>query len=178
MPITPMIQQALPDTSKSRGLTTTMQRISLRNLQRAATTPGGFSLIEMLVVVLVIAILAAIAIPIYETQIQESRRTSAKTGLLDVASREEKYFSTNNTYTTSMTNLGYPSSSSTLTVPNADPGYYDITITLTGATTANSDFKATATPINSQKTDACDIFTLTDLGIQGNSGGTQTSGCW
>jgi type IV pilus assembly protein PilE len=179
MPTTTTRHQALNETQNPRGLKITMQRFSIRTIQHAATKSTGFSLIEMMIVVLVVAILVAIALPAYQTQMQESRRTSAKTGLLDVASREEKYFSTNNVYTGSFINLGYPASatSTILTVPNSSAGYYNITIALTGATTG-ADFTATATPISTQTTDVCDKFTITDLGVQGNSGGTQTTGCW
>jgi type IV pilus assembly protein PilE len=146
-------------------------------LVRAQT---GFTLIELMIVVVIVAILAAIAIPIYQRQIMESRRTSAKSALLDVASREEKYFSTNNAYTNTLTTLGYPTA--TVTVPNNIPAsdYYTIAVNLTGATTASTNFTATATPIagSSQASDVCDIFTITDLGVQGNNGGTQTTKCW
>jgi type IV pilus assembly protein PilE len=179
MPITMISQQAMPETSKPRGLLTTMQRISFRTIQRAATKRNGFSLIEMMIVVVVIAILAAIAIPIYQKQVQESRRTSAKTGLLDVASREEKYFSTNNAYVNNLATLGYAGTGANITVPNNTPttDYYQIKVQLTGTTTPGSNFTATATAINTQASDACGNYTLTDLGVQGNSVTTNT-GCW
>ena len=69
----------------------------------------GFSLIELMVTVAIIGILVGIAVPSYSNYVQKSRRTSATTALLDLASREAKYYSTNNVYTTSMTNLGYAS---------------------------------------------------------------------
>jgi type IV pilus assembly protein PilE len=142
----------------------------------------GFTLIELMIVVVIVAILAAIAIPIYQRQIMESRRTSAKSALLDVASREEKYFSTNNAYTADLATLGYQGTGATITVPNNIPAsdYYTIAVNLTGATTASTNFTATATPIagSTQASDVCDIYTITDLGVQGNQGGSQTTGCW
>lgn len=179
MPITTITQHALPETSKSRGLSNNMQLISFRTIQRTARKRNGFSLIEMMIVVLVIAILVAIAVPIYQRYIQESRRTSAKTGLLDVASREEKYFSTNNAYVNNLATLGYTGTGANITVPNNAPttDYYQITIKLTGTTTPGSNFTATATAINTQASDACGNYTLTDLGVQGNSV-TPNTGCW
>jgi type IV pilus assembly protein PilE len=173
-----MTQRALTEPSESRESTTDMQRTSFRPTQRTATKTSGFSLIELMVVVVVITILLAIAIPMYQTYIQQSRRTAAKTGLMDVASREEKYFSTNNTYTQNLTLLGYTGTGTSITVPNNTPttDYYTITVAPSGS--SSSDFTATAAPINSQASDACATYTLTDLGVQGNSGGSETSGCW
>ena len=65
---------------------------------------GGFTLIEMMTAVLIGAILMAIAVPSYNAQTQKSRRTEAKTALLDLAAREERYNSTYNTYTNDYTN--------------------------------------------------------------------------
>jgi type IV pilus assembly protein PilE len=60
-------------------------------------TIAGFTLIELMTTILVGSILLAIAIPSYNAQTQKSRRTEAKTALLDLASREERYNSTYNT---------------------------------------------------------------------------------
>jgi type IV pilus assembly protein PilE len=70
---------------------------------------AGFTLIELMVVVLVAAILVGIAVPGYQSQIRHSRRTDAKTAVLDAASREEKYLTLGNTYTTTAASLGYSS---------------------------------------------------------------------
>jgi type IV pilus assembly protein PilE len=185
----------MKDTAMSTTMTTTHNPETIRTMESNIRTQpvfarhrpvrtignGGFSLIEIMIVVVIIAILAAIAIPIYQKQVQESRRTAARTGLLDLASREEKYFSTNNVYVASLSTLGYPGAGTSITVPNNTPSsdYYTITVTLTGATTPGTNFTATATPISNstQATDACGNYTLTDLGIQGNSVSPNT-GCW
>jgi len=69
----------------------------------------GFTLIELMVVVVIVSILMAIAIPSYKNSIRKSRRTDAKTALLDLAGREERYNSTNGSYTNAAANLGYAS---------------------------------------------------------------------
>ncbi|RDS84744.1 prepilin-type N-terminal cleavage/methylation domain-containing protein [Dyella monticola] len=141
---------------------------------------SGFTLIEMMIVVVVIAVLAAIAIPAYQKYVMESRRTAAKTALFDLASREEKYYSTNNQYTNTLSELGYNTTAATITVPNGNAAtdYYTISVALTGATTANTNFKATATTLNTQTSDTyCGNYSLTDLGAQANTG-SQTTGCW
>jgi type IV pilus assembly protein PilE len=71
---------------------------------------AGFTLIELMITLLVIAILSAIAYPIYEHQMVESRRTEARSALLELAAREERYYATQNAYTMSASQLGYTGS--------------------------------------------------------------------
>jgi len=59
------------------------------NLQHQSS---GFSLIELMIVVAIIALLAAISIPSYQTQIQKSRRADAMDSLLDCAAAQARYF--------------------------------------------------------------------------------------
>ncbi len=67
----------------------------------------GFTLIELLIAMVIVAILASIAIPSYQAYVLRSHRTDAKSALLDMASLEERFFSTNNTYSQTPTDLGY-----------------------------------------------------------------------
>src|SRR5271155_5243504 len=69
--------------------------------------PQGFTLIELVITMVIVAILASIAIPAYNSYILKSHRTEAKTALLDMASLEERYFTTQNVYSTAATDLGY-----------------------------------------------------------------------
>ena len=66
----------------------------------------GFTLIELMIVVVIVAILAAVALPAYNDSVRKSRRTAAKTAVLDMASREEKFYTTNNAYASTASNLG------------------------------------------------------------------------
>lgn len=141
---------------------------------------AGFTLIELMIVAAIIAILAAIAIPSYQKQIMKSRRASAKTALLDLASREEKYYATNNNYPAALASVGYTNvnGSGAIQVPNnSDEDYYSVTIAL-GTPTATG-YTATATPVGNQANDSCGSYSITDLGVQSatgtSSGGT---GCW
>ena len=69
---------------------------------------GGFTLVELMIVVAIATILFSIAIPTYIAQVRQSRRTDAKTALLDLAGREESFFSTNGSdYTNLAGSLGY-----------------------------------------------------------------------
>jgi type IV pilus assembly protein PilE len=143
---------------------------------------GGFTLIEALIVVAIMALLAAIALPIYQSYVRKSRRTVAKTTLLDVARREEGYYSTNNAYT-SLNNLGYTLVGNAIVAPSSTEDYYNITIQLPNPNSqvagANASFLVTATPQaqGGQNQDTCGTYTLSDLGVQANTGNTDTQ-CW
>jgi type IV pilus assembly protein PilE len=153
-------------------------------------TQQGFTLVELLIAMAITAILAAIAIPSYSAYIQKSRRTEAKSALLDLASLEERYFSTNNTYTNQASNLGY--SAGTATPFAVGSGYYNITsITVTAAAAPTgptsvgtpASYLITATPVagTTQANDlACASFTISSTGQQ-TATGTDTNAstdCW
>ena len=59
-----------------------------------------------MIVVVIVAILLIVAIPTYLSQIRESRRTEARNYLVELASREERYYATQNAYTSTASNLG------------------------------------------------------------------------
>ncbi len=146
---------------------------------------AGFTLIEMMVTVIIVAILATIAIPSYQKQVLKSRRTDAKTALLDLAAREERYYSTHNSYTSAAANLGYQGAFP-VTVGS---GYYNLSINVCGAATppcaadagAGGSFSATATALTTQVKDTqCANFGLDSLGVQtvtGPATATPTT-CW
>ena len=137
----------------------------------------GFTLIELMITVVIVAILASIAFPLYLHQIRESRRTDARSALSDLASREERYYAINNAYTNVATNLGYTSWPQTV-----GSGYYQIAqpTIASATTTAPASFSITATPIagKGQDQDAdCTSFTVTSTG-QESATGNSSSTCW
>jgi len=150
-----------------------------RNNRKATTWPreSGFTLAELMVTVVILGILAAIAIPNYHREVMSSRRTAAKTALLDLAGREEKYYSTNNAYTDQMTALGFASvSSNTITVPGDGDDFYTVTLLpFSGGST--DKFTAQARPVGDQTKDACGTFQIDSQGAQTTVGAT-TNGCW
>ena len=143
----------------------------------------GFTLIELMVVVVVAAVLLAVAIPTYTSQIRKSRRTEAKTALLDLAGREERYFAINNTYTPTATSLGYSGFGSGYPIGG---GYYYLGApTVTAATsTTPATFTLTAVPVTGagqDKDTTCAEFMVYSSGQQyaQNSSATNTSTtCW
>lgn len=145
---------------------------------------GGFTLVELVIVMVVAAILAAIAIPMYLHQIRESRRTDARSALLDLAGREERYFATNNAYTTSSVDLGYTTSATGSVWPQTvGSGYYQVSQpSLNPAGLPNPSYSITATPLGTQAKDTtCASFTVTSTGQQtavDSSSADQSSTCW
>jgi type IV pilus assembly protein PilE len=145
---------------------------------------AGFTLIELMVTIVVATILVAIAVPAYTSQIRKSRRTEARTALLDLASREERFNSTNSAYTSSLANLGYAGTAWPVKVGS---GYYQVTAVVCAAVTCGADtgtgaaFLLTAQPVAPQDKDTiCASFTLDNTGSQqvtGTASGTPSS-CW
>jgi len=144
---------------------------------------AGFSLIELMIVVAIVAILAAIAIPSYQKYIRQSRRASAKTALLDIASREERWYATNNTYDASLTDLGYTGATGSpqaIQVPNdTNEDYYSVSVSVTAASgTTPASFTATATAQGDQVNDSCGNYSITNLGVQTTTGSAASGSCW
>jgi len=154
----------------------------------------GFTLMELLIAMVIAAILAAIAIPSYSSYIQKSRRSDAKTALLDMAALEERYFSTSNVYTNSPVNLGYPAGTA-IPFPVGSSYYNITTITVVNATAPTSTtsvgtpatYTIIATAIGTQTNDTqCMSFEINSAGQQTSTNGangagtstTTTGNCW
>ncbi len=145
------------------------------------STQNGFTLIELMIVVIVIGVLAAIAIPAYKSSIQQSRRTDAKAALLDLATRQEKFYSVNNQYTTSAAALYGGAATFPLNVQSGNVVYYTLQAPVVTAATATTvaTFSAQATRVSGtpQASDACGDFTIDSAGVTGNINNT-SSNCW
>lgn len=141
----------------------------------------GFTLIELMITVTIAAVLMSIAFPLYLHQIRESRRTDARSALLDLASREERYYSMQNAYSSTATDLGYTAWPQTV-----GSGYYQISqpTNINAATAAApATFTLTATPIAGKGQDKdtdCQTFTVTQTGQETSTGasGDTSAICW
>jgi|HubBroStandDraft_6_1064221.scaffolds.fasta_scaffold20619_3 type IV pilus assembly protein PilE len=145
---------------------------------------AGFSLIELMIAVAIAGILLAIAIPGYNSYVRQSRRNDARSALLDLAGRQERYYNTNgNQYTCTLSNLGYNATGSSTVVGN---GYYSVSLATCPASTATtpSTYSITATPntTDQKKDTACLYFYIDNTGTQmaGNSAVAAVTGspCW
>lgn len=131
----------------------------------------GFSLIELMAVVVVIGLLSVIAIPSYQKYVQRSQRAGAKSTLLEAAQFMERYRSSNFKYVDASGNA--PALPGGLQVsPNQGTKRYDIALSAVNATS----FTLTATP-SGWADSLCGNLTLTNLGVKGQSVG-DTATCW
>lgn len=145
------------------------------------TRSAGFTLIELMITVIVATILLAIAIPSYRSEVMSSRRTDAKSAVLDLAAREQRYYSLQNSFTNSFISLGYATTNpSSLTVGS---GYYAVSLSAPApAAGSPPTFTVTATATGSQTADSsCQTYTVDNTGLQkafdGSSNDTTTT-CW
>lgn len=154
---------------------------TLRQSPVAVRRAAGFTLMEMVVVVVIVGVLASIALPSYQESMRKGRRADAKQALLDAASREQQYMLDHSTYTADMTELGYA----------ADPMVSEeqhytidrIAGTVSGANCAVTTatcyvLRATPRSTSPQADDErCTSFTLDSTGAQTATGSDQAN-CW
>jgi type IV pilus assembly protein PilE len=154
-------------------------------LHQAARSSRGFTLVELMVVVVIATMLLAIAVPSYMSQIRQSRRTEARTAILDLAGREERYLSTNPAgYTNLPAPLGYPGFGAANPVAS---GYYYLSVcspACAPSLVAAPSYTITALPVagQSQINDTqCASFSVDSTGKQfafNSAGADSTAYCW
>ena len=136
----------------------------------------GFTLIELMVVLVVVGILAAIAVPQYSAHVARTNRAEAKAALMGAAQWMEQRFSANGTYCSTADDCSTnPLPTSMRTVPATGSAVYELTVT----NLADATYTLTATPASTGKMsgDACGAFTLNQLGQRGQ-GGLDEASCW
>ena len=135
---------------------------------------AGFTLIELMIVVAIVGIIGAIAFPSYDSYMKKSRRSDAKVGMAKIADRLERYYINNDTYTTTVTDLGFADNQS-------ENGYYTFAISTTNAR-ANYTITATAQGAQTQDTDTsagdCTVMTLDSTGLKGAPNTSTPEKCW
>jgi type IV pilus assembly protein PilE len=105
---------------------------SPRNPASARRKGAGFSLVELLIVIAIVSILAALAYPAYIKQIVRGQRTSGQNFIMDLAQRNEQFFLDNKAYATTMAQLGYTA------LPAEVAPYYQLPVVAQVAAGANT----------------------------------------
>jgi len=118
----------------------------------------GFTLIEMMIVVAIIGILAAIGIPQYQQYVIKGNRAAAQSYMMDVASRQKMYLLDARAYAPDLGTLGMG------TLPSDVAKHYTMSMTVPGGTPPT--FTITATPIPNKPQAADGALTLNDVGTK------------
>ena len=155
---------------------------------------NGFTLVELIVAVVIVAILAKVAYPIYQDQVNRSRRAEGKAALLKAAQLQERNYVNGDpnvansppTYVTSAVLAQLFGLANNATIysgenPGSAQGWYTITVAAPTPTCALADcFVLTATPNASRNfTDAdCGALTLDNAGRRGEGGSKTVAECW
>ncbi|GHU12292.1 type IV pilin [Betaproteobacteria bacterium] len=128
----------------------------------------GFTLVELMIVVLIVAILSAVALPSYRNYVMKTKRAECEGVLLTGAAMFERHYAANNTFATTLT-LQCPQDGGTTSY------------VITGNTGTASDFKIIATPDGGQENDDCGVLAIDEKGKKYSNGSDSSSTvakCW
>ena len=132
-------------------------------------TQRGFTLIEVMIAVAIIAILVAVALPSYQEYLKKGRRAAAQTLMMEIANRESQYLLDARQYTPTFTganslNLSQEGWNCTADLTKCSNAYYDVQVAVPNpdAGSLAISFKITATATGSQASDG--VLTLDNLG--------------
>lgn len=143
-------------------------------MSKTKNCAGGFTLIELMIVVAILGILATIAVPSYNEYIRRGARADARTVLLENAQFLERNFTLATSYSKDSANVDIVLP--ILNSPRTGTAVYVIVANPLTPTT----YTLSATPIVGGRMDgdACGSLTLTHLGQRGTTGTLSAADCW
>jgi type IV pilus assembly protein PilE len=133
---------------------------------RFSPSSKGFTLVELLITMVVVAILAAIAFPAYVDHVMRARRSEARAALQEMAVRQQAFFLNSRTYTSTLGATGLNVAATT------ESGFYNLSVTNSASCPIASCFQLEATPTGPQAGDSCGTLVLTSVGTR------LPAGCW
>jgi type IV pilus assembly protein PilE len=167
-----------------------MKRAGFLTFPYQANTPmqqRGFTLIEIMIVVAILGLLAAIAIPSYQESVRKSRRAEARGQLLEVAQYMQRFYSQNDSFATRKDGTAFAIPSDLALVPRtAASGAQSYTIGFTAATASASNpglasfkIQAVRRPGGPMASDKCGDLTLENTGLRGVLNASDSvENCW
>ena len=140
----------------------------------------GFSLIELLIVVVLVSIVLGVGVPGYRQYVERANRADATTALLRLAAAQERFFIANGAYATEAQRAGAPPAG--LGIGGTERGYYDLNIANPNGAAIGYTITATIAAGSNQADDTeCTTFTVNERGQRTTTdggGADTTEDCW
>lgn len=135
---------------------------------------AGFTLIEVMIVVAIVGILAAVAYPSYQEHVRKAKRADAQTALMELSQFMERYYTSNGRYVDSDGDA--PELPFDEAPKDGGSKSYDLAF-VENSPTANS-YELEAIPTGSMANDKCGTLTLANTGAKGQDAGATLAECW
>ena len=145
-----------------------------------ALSAAGFSLIELLVVLVIAGILSALALPSYRQHVQRGYRAEAAAALLEAQHFMERFYSVNGRYTTDAGSPpALPARLQVMPASSGGSGGSAARYQLSVAAASVNTYGLQAEPVGAMAGEPCGTLTLTQTGLKGRTGSVlSVSECW